>query len=92
MAAALAALVVANSPWSATYFSTLQIKVVGLSTEHWVKDGLMAVFFMLVGLEIKREMLAGQLSSWSQRYLPGFDSLMTCSLSRRASGSCRSTV
>ncbi|MEB0078292.1 Na+/H+ antiporter NhaA [Pseudomonas sp. CCI3.2] len=75
MASALAALIVANSPWSAVYFSTLHIKIVGLSIEHWVNDGLMAVFFMLVGLEIKREMLAGQLSSWSQRALPGFAAL-----------------
>ncbi|WP_150805773.1 Na+/H+ antiporter NhaA [Pseudomonas fluorescens] len=75
MAFALAALVVANSPWSAAYFSTLQIKVLGLSIEHWVNDGLMAVFFLLVGLEIKREMLAGQLSNWSQRSLPGFAAL-----------------
>ncbi|WP_367084022.1 Na+/H+ antiporter NhaA [Pseudomonas sp. HOU2] len=75
MAAALAALLVANSPWAATYFSTLHIKVAGLSIEHWVNDGLMAIFFMLVGLEIKREMLAGQLSSWGQRALPGFAAL-----------------
>lgn len=75
MAAALAALVMANSPWSAAYFSTLQIEVLGLSIEHWVNDGLMAVFFMLVGLEIKREMLAGQLSNWSHRSLPGFAAL-----------------
>lgn len=75
MAAALAALVVANSSWSETYFSTLHIKLFGLSIEHWVNDGLMAIFFMLVGLEIKREMLVGQLSSWSQRALPGFAAL-----------------
>lgn len=75
MAAALAALIVANSAWSPAYFSTLQIKVAGLSIEHWINDGLMAVFFMLVGLEIKREMLVGQLASWSQRSLPGFAAL-----------------
>lgn len=75
MAAAFLALVVANSPWSALYFSVLQVKVIGLSVEHWVNDGLMAIFFMLVGLEIKREMLAGQLSTWSQRALPGFAAL-----------------
>lgn len=75
MAAALAALVVANTAWSEAYFSTLQIKFLGLSIEHWVNDGLMAIFFMLVGLEIKREMLVGQLSSWSQRALPGFAAL-----------------
>lgn len=75
MAAAFAALILANSPWSVAYFSTLQVKFAGLSIEHWINDGLMAVFFMLVGLEIKREMLAGQLSSWSQRSLPGFAAL-----------------
>jgi NhaA family Na+:H+ antiporter len=75
MAAALAALIVANSPWSELYFTTLHVKIGGLSVEHWINDGLMAVFFMLVGLEIKREMLVGQLSNWSQRALPGFAAL-----------------
>ncbi|MDD2058624.1 Na+/H+ antiporter NhaA [Pseudomonas sp. GD03860] len=75
MVAALAALIVANSPWADVYFSTLQVKAAGLSIEHWINDGLMAIFFMLVGLEIKREMLAGQLSTWSQRALPGFAAL-----------------
>lgn len=75
MIAALAALIVANSPLSATYFSTLHWHVLGLSLEHWINDGLMAIFFMLVGLEIKREMLAGQLATWGQRALPGFAAL-----------------
>lgn len=75
MASAFTALVVANSPLSAGYFSALHIKVIGLSVEHWINDGLMAAFFLLVGLEIKREMLVGQLSSWSQRALPGFAAL-----------------
>lgn len=75
MVAALAALLLANSPWSVTYFSALHMKFAGLSFEHWVNDGLMAIFFMLVGLEIKREMLVGQLSTWGQRSLPGFAAL-----------------
>jgi NhaA family Na+:H+ antiporter len=75
MAAAALALVAANSPLSNTYFSVLQAKILGLSIQHWVNDGLMAVFFLLVGLEIKREVVDGQLSSWPQRILPGLGAL-----------------
>ena len=71
MVAAALALVVANSPLAGVYFGTLHSYVLGLSIGHWVNDGLMAVFFLLVGLEIKREMLDGQLSTWSRRILPG---------------------
>ncbi|AWU96415.1 Na+/H+ antiporter NhaA [Azospirillum ramasamyi] len=71
MVAAALALIVANSPLSEAYFGTLHTYVLGLSIGHWVNDGLMAVFFLLVGLEIKREMLDGQLSTWSRRILPG---------------------
>ena len=71
MAAAALALVIANSPLAATYFDILHVYVGGLSVLHWINDGLMAVFFLLVGLEIKREVLDGQLSSWSRRILPG---------------------
>src|SRR3954452_15441590 len=71
MGAAALALIVANSPLSGFYFDTLHSYVFGLSIDHWINDGLMAVFFLLVGLEIKREMLDGQLSTWSRRILPG---------------------
>lgn len=71
MVAAALALVVANSPLSTAYFDTLHTYILGLSIGHWINDGLMAVFFLLVGLEIKREMLDGQLSTWSCRILPG---------------------
>ena len=61
--AAIAALIVANSPWSADYFAwlkaehTLQIGPLVLveTTSNWIKEGLMALFFLVVGLEIKHE-------------------------------------
>ncbi|BCH05951.1 Na(+)/H(+) antiporter NhaA [Mesorhizobium sp. 131-3-5] len=71
MVAAALALIVANSPLAETYFSVLHAYLGPLSVSHWVNDGLMAVFFLLVGLEIKREMLDGQLSTWPRRVLPG---------------------
>ncbi len=67
MGAALLALIVANSPLSGAYFSALKAYVGPLNVEHWINDGLMAVFFLLVGLEIKREVLDGQLSTWPRR-------------------------
>ena len=63
MGAALAALIVANSPLSQSYFAALHSVWLGMSVEHWVNDGLMAIFFLMVGLEIKREVLAGGLST-----------------------------
>ena len=71
MFAATLALVVANSPFAADYFRLLESYAGPLSILHWINDGLMALFFLLVGLEIKREFLDGQLSTWSRRILPG---------------------
>jgi NhaA family Na+:H+ antiporter len=78
MACAVIALLWANSPWSAAYFSLWETKVtVGLSSKpitmslhHWINDGLMALFFLLVGLEIKREFLVGELATIGQAALP----------------------
>jgi len=75
MFSALAALIVANSPLFASYTSALHASFLGMSVEHWVNDALMAIFFLLVGLEIKREMQVGELAKWSQRALPGFAAL-----------------
>src|SRR5215213_9541263 len=75
MAAAAAAVVIANSPLAEAYFGLLKTYVLGLSILHWINDALMAVFFLLVGLEIKREMLDGQLSTWPRRMLPGIAAL-----------------
>jgi NhaA family Na+:H+ antiporter len=71
MAVAALAIVVANSPVADVYFHALHVYLGPLSLQHWINDALMSVFFLLVGLEIKREMLDGQLSSWSRRILPG---------------------
>ncbi len=71
MVAAALALLVANSPLAPSYFSALSTYLGPLNVAHWINDGLMAVFFLLVGLEIKREFLDGQLSTWPRRILPG---------------------
>ena len=71
MAAAALALVVANSPLAETYFHALHADLGPMSVHHWINDGLMALFFLLVGLEIKREVLDGQLSRPADVILPG---------------------
>ncbi|WP_299693542.1 Na+/H+ antiporter NhaA [Hydrocarboniphaga sp.] len=75
MGVAALALLVANSPLGPAYFEIQHATVGGLSVLHWINDALMALFFLLVGLEIKRELLEGQLSSWPQRVLPGVAAL-----------------
>ncbi|CAB3712357.1 Na+/H+ antiporter NhaA [Achromobacter kerstersii] len=83
MAAALAALIIANSPAAPLYFDVLGSKlgfqagpiVLRETVLHWINDGLMAVFFLLVGLEIKREVLDGQLRGVSRIVLPGIAAL-----------------
>lgn len=75
---AVIAIIWANSPWSASYFAiwesylTIGIGEFTLSKSllHWINDGLMVIFFFFVGLEIKRELLVGELSSFSKAALP----------------------
>ncbi|MGL4395934.1 MAG: Na+/H+ antiporter NhaA [Hyphomicrobium sp.] len=82
-AAAVLALMVANSPLASSYDRllhdelTLGVAPFGLtkSVLHWVNDGLMAIFFFLVGLEIKRELLVGALSSAKTAALPAIAAL-----------------
>ena len=75
MGVAALALVVANSALAPAYFGLLEISVAGLSYLHWINDALMALFFLLVGLEIKREIVDGQLRTWPDRILPGVAAL-----------------
>ena len=78
MAAAALALIVANSGLAEAYHHWLHAQTgpvltpkLGPMTVHlWINDGLMAVFFLFVGLEIKREFVDGQLATWSDRRLP----------------------
>lgn len=71
MGAAALALIVANSSLSSLYYDVLHTYVGPLSVHHWINDALMALFFLLVGLEIKREFVEGELSTWASRILPG---------------------
>lgn len=70
MASAVAALLVANSPFADGYFAAKASYIGPLTLSYWINDGLMALFFLLVGLEIKREFMEGQLSTASARILP----------------------
>jgi NhaA family Na+:H+ antiporter len=72
---AAAAMAIANSGAAGIYDATLATKVLGLSVLHWINDALMALFFVMVGLEIKRELRDGHLSRWSHRILPGVAAL-----------------
>jgi len=75
---AIVALIWANSPWRDVYEHVLQVKagfswgdtVFKLSLHHWINDGLMVLFFFVVGLEVKRELVVGQLSSFDRAVLP----------------------
>lgn len=78
MVAAAAAMIIANSPFAADYFHILHWetgpeltpKLGPMSVHLWINDALMAIFFLLVGLEIKREWIDGQLDNWQDRRLP----------------------
>ncbi|MBX3031108.1 MAG: Na+/H+ antiporter NhaA [Chloroflexi bacterium] len=78
MLAAVAALTIANSPlgddWEALWHTSLGVtldgRTWGMSLGHWVNDGLMAIFFLVVGLEIKRELVLGELREPRTAMLP----------------------
>lgn len=76
--AAIMAVVIANSPWSHLYhrfweqhlFVGFNNFVLEKSLLHWINDGLMSIFFFMVGLELKRELVHGQLASMRGAFLP----------------------
>lgn len=78
MVCGIIALIIANSPWSSAYqhllHEPLAVRfantIASMSLLHWVNDGLMALFFLIVGLELKRELLVGELSDWRRAMLP----------------------
>jgi NhaA family Na+:H+ antiporter len=78
LACTVAALALANSPLAETYDHLLHTKIgvswgdtsFKLTLHHWINDGLMVIFFFVVGLEIKRELVVGQLSSLQRAILP----------------------
>jgi NhaA family Na+:H+ antiporter len=70
MGAAALALLIANSPLASAYYGVLETYVGPLTVQHWIADALMALFFLLVGLEVKREWYDGQLATREARQLP----------------------
>ncbi|MEO9338241.1 Na+/H+ antiporter NhaA [Mesorhizobium sp. SB112] len=71
LGAAMLAMIVANSPLADEYFSSLNFYLGSRSVQYWMNDALLAVFFLFIGLETKREILAGQLSTCRRLILPG---------------------
>jgi len=68
----LVSMSIANSIWGEKYLAFWHIEILGLSIEHWVNDGLMAVFFLFIGLELERELYSGELSDFKKALLPFF--------------------
>ena len=61
---------IANSPIGADYITFWHVQVLGFSLQHWINDGLMAIFFLLIGLELERELYVGELSNFRNALLP----------------------
>lgn len=68
--AAILGVITANSPIAEQYFSLMHIYLGPMDVLEWVNDGLMALFFLYVGIEIKTEMISGELNTNSKRLLP----------------------
>lgn len=68
-------LIVANSDWQTQYMDFWHIDMGGHSLVHWINDGLMTIFFLLIGLELEREIYKGELSDMKGALLPIFGAL-----------------
>ena len=68
----IVSLLITNSPIGESYLHFWHFDLLGLSVEHWINDGLMAIFFLLIGLELKRELYNGELSDLRTALLPIF--------------------
>ncbi len=75
IACAILSLIIANSAFSEGYHHFWQTQFAGLSIGHWINDGLMAVFFLLIGLELEREIYKGELSNLKDALVPLFGGL-----------------
>lgn len=72
---AVVSIILANSSLQLSYAHFWHSKIAGLSLEHWINDGLMAMFFLLIGLELEREIYTGELSNLKKASLPIFGAL-----------------
>ncbi len=70
IACTLIAIALTNSTLGPLYLGFWQLHIAGLSLEHWINDGLMAIFFLLIGLELERELYVGELSDFKNALLP----------------------
>ena len=68
----IVSLLIANYTFGESYLHFWHFYLGGLSIEHWINDGLMAIFFFVIGLELKREILVGELSDLKSALLPVF--------------------
>ena len=75
IACTILSLTLANSNFGASYHDFFQSQLAGHSFEHWINDGLMTIFFLLIGLELEREIYQGELSNIKDALLPIFGAL-----------------
>jgi len=71
----LVSLLIANSSFQSSYINLWHFSIAGLSLEHCINDGLMAIFFLLIGLELEREIYNGELSDLRSASLPIFSAI-----------------